>query len=147
MNAKPKLLRAVTVTLLLALVSTTARPQTKPLWKSVEFAIVKINDGPPLSWNMYHAEKRGVWLLRIWHRYLLIDLGQQEVFDVDPKTVVTQGDNVTWSPTDKPSDPLDIGDWKERNVGGMDRLRFQLPKQGAIVELQIPLRPDGKTLY
>jgi hypothetical protein len=147
MNAKPKILRAVTVTVLLALASGVTYPQTKPLWKSVDFAIVKINDGPPLSWNMYHAEKRGVWLLRIWHRYLLIDLGQQEVFDVDPQTVVTQGENVTWSPADKPSDPLDIGDWKERNVGGMDRLRFQLPKQGAIVELQIPLRPDGKTLF
>jgi len=121
--------------------------QNKPVWKSVEFAIVKMDDGPPISWNMYHAEKRGMLLLRIWRRYLLIDLNQQEVFDIDPKTVTLQSDNVTWSPGDKPGEPLDISEWKERNVGMVERLRFRLPKQGAIIEVQIPLRPDGKTVY
>ncbi len=121
--------------------------QNKPVWKPVEFAIVKFDDGPPKSWNMYHAEKRGVLLLRMWKRYLLIDLNQQEVYDIDPATVTPQTDAVGWSPADKPSEPLDISDWKERNVGTMERLRFRLPKQGAVVELQIPLRPDGKTVY
>jgi hypothetical protein len=147
MLAKRKIIRFVAPLLLILLASTAARAQNKPTWKSVDFAIVKINDGPPLSWNMYHAEKHGVLLLRIWHRYLLIDLNQQEVFDIDPKTVVQQGETVQWSHTDKPSEPLDVSDWKERDVGGMDRLRFGLPKQRGTIELQIPLRPDGKTLY
>jgi hypothetical protein len=120
--------------------------QEKPLWKSVDFAIVKLNDGPPISWNMYHAEKRGVWVLRIWKRYLLIDVNQQEVYDLDPRTITPQAESVMWSPADKPSEPLDVSEWKERNVGSLDRLRFRLPK-GAVVELQVPLRLDGKTLY
>jgi len=121
--------------------------QDKPQWKSVDFAIVKLNDGPPISWNMYHAEKRGQLLLRIWHRYLLIDLGQQEVYDIDPKTILQQANSVAWSSSDKPSEPLDVSEWKERDVGSLERLRFRLPKQGAVVELQIPLRLDGKSLY
>jgi hypothetical protein len=108
---------------------------------------VKIDDGPPKSWNMYHTEKRGMLLLRVWKRYLLIDLKQQEVYDIDPASVTAQAENVTWSPTDRPSEPLDISEWKERNVGYVDRLRFRLPKQGAVVELQIPLRPDGTSAY
>jgi hypothetical protein len=133
--------------ILLAMCLCGAAPaQEKPLWKSVDFAIVKLNDGPPISWNMYHAEKRGVWVLRIWKRYLLIDVNQQEVYDLDPRTITPQADSVMWSPADKPSEPLEVSEWKERNVGSLDRLRFRLPK-GAVVELQVPLRLDGKTLY
>ena len=129
------------------LVCSLVEAQNKPVWKSVEFAIVKFDDGPPKSWNMYHTEKHGLLLLRMWKRYLLIDLNQQEVYDIDPATVTAKTDSVTWSSSDKPSEPLDVSEWKERNVGTMDRVRFRLPRQGAVVELQLPLRPDGKSLY
>jgi hypothetical protein len=143
----PNKICATALLLAIALTSSPAYAQNKPLWKPVGFAIVKINDGPPISWNMYHTDKRGVWLLHLWKRYLLIDLGQQEVYDINPQSVTQQGDNVSWAPSDKPSEPLDVSEWKERDIGAMDRLRFRLPKQGALVELQIPLRPDGKTAY
>jgi len=139
--------RALAILLLTIFLSWPTSAQNKPVWKPVEFAIVKINDGPPKSWNMYHTEKRGVLLLRLWKRYLLIDLNQQEVFDIDPATVTAQAENVAWSSSDKPSEPLDISEWKERDVGSVDRLRFRLPKQGAVIELQIPLRADGKSAY
>jgi hypothetical protein len=139
--------RLIAILLLAIFAASPIRAQNKPIWKPVEFAIVKIDDGPPKSWNMYHTDKRGVWLLRIWRRYLLIDVNQQEVYDIDPATITSQADNVAWSPADKPSDPLDISEWKQRDVGSMGRLRFRLPKQGAVVELQIPLRPDGKSAY
>jgi len=141
------LLRSAAIFFAISFAPSLIRAQNKPVWKSVEFAIVKIDDGPPKSWNMYHTDKHGVLLLRMWKRYLLIDMNQQEVYDIDPTTVKLAGDSVAWSSSDKPSEPLDITEWKERNVGTMDRLRFRLPKQGAIVELQIPLRPDGKSLY
>ena len=141
------ILRRATILFALCLLALTTHAQNKPVWKSVEFAIVKIDDGPPKSWNMYHADRHGVLLLRMWKRYLLIDLNQQEVYDIDPATIATQTDSVTWSASNKPSEPLDISEWKERNVGTMDRVRFRLPKQGAVVELQLPLRPDGKSLY
>jgi hypothetical protein len=141
------LLRAIAVLLVTSCMPVAIHAQNKAVWKSVEFAIVKLNDGPPKSWNMYHTDKRGVLLLRMWKRYLLIDLNEQEVYDIDPATVKTETDWVAWSFSDKPSEPLDISEWKERNVGTMDRVRFRLPKQGAIVELQLPMRPDGKSLY
>ncbi len=140
-------LRCVAILFAACLPCSAVQAQNKPVWKSVEFAIVKFDDGPPKSWNMYHTEKHGVLLLRMWKRYLLIDLNQQEVYDIDPATVEAKTDSVTWSPADKPSEPLDVSEWKERNVGTMDRVRFRLPKQGALVELQLPLRPDGKSLY
>jgi hypothetical protein len=119
----------------------------KSLWKPVTFAIVKFNDQAPKSWNLYHAEKKGVLLLRLWKRYLLVDVKEQEVYEVDPQTVKPAGNNVEWSLADKPDQPLEISEWKERNVGQLESVRFRLGKEGHILELQLPLKPDGKPAY
>jgi hypothetical protein len=116
-------------------------------WKSVSFAIVRFNDEAPKSWNIYHTAKRGVLLVKLWKRYLLVNIPDQQVFDIDPHTVKPQGDNVEWSPSDIPNEPLEIADWKERNVGPVQRVRFRLGKEGHTLELQLPLRADGKAAY
>jgi hypothetical protein len=120
---------------------------TKSVWKSVPFAILKYNDEAPKSWGMYHPEKRGLLLVRLWKRYLLINLTEQEVFDIDPLTVKPQGNNVEWTVPDSPDNPVEISEWKQRDVGGVERIRFRFGKDGHFFEMQIPLRPDGKPLY
>jgi hypothetical protein len=148
-----RLLRAATLIVgLLAVVDSPLRAQgaesNRPMeWKSVSFAIVRFNDEAPKSWNIYHTSKRGVLLVRLWKRYLLVDMAEQQVFDVDPRTVKPSGDNVEWNPSDIPEEPLEISEWKERNVGPVQRVRFRLGKEGHILELQLPLRADGKAAY
>src|ERR1700719_4188914 len=83
----------------------------KNVWKPVEFAIVRFNDGAPASWNIYHGEKRGVLLVRLWKRYMLVDVKEQEVYDVDPEKVKHQGENVEWSPSDVPDQPIETSEW------------------------------------
>ena len=116
-------------------------------WKPVEFAIVKYNDEAPKSWNLYHAEKKGVLLLHLWKRYLLVNVNEEEVYDIDPDTVKQAGENVEWNLTDKPAEPIESGEWKTRDVGPMRRVRFRLGKGGNVVELQIPLLVNGKPAY
>ena len=93
----------------------------KHVWKPVEFAIVRFNDDAPASWNMYHGEKRGVLLVRLWKRYMLVDVNEQEVYEVDPATVKPHGENVEWSPSDVPNQPVETTEWKVRDVGPVDR--------------------------
>jgi hypothetical protein len=119
----------------------------KTVWKSVEFAIVKFNDEAPKSWNIYHTEKKGLLLVHLWKRYLLVDLKEQEAYEIDPQTVKQAGDNVEWSLADKPEEPLETPEWKARDVGGMERIRFRLGKNGYFLDLQIPLKPNGQPLY
>jgi hypothetical protein len=144
---------SVVVALLIALCSYPLRAaQTaeanKPVeWKSVSFAIVRFNDEAPASWNIYHTSKRGVLLVKLWKRYLLVNVPEHQVFDIDPRTVKPQGDGVQWSSSDMPEEPLEITEWKDRNVGPVQRIRFRLGKDGHILELQIPLRADGKPAY
>jgi hypothetical protein len=119
----------------------------KSLWKAVPFAIVKFNDDAPKSWNMYHSEKKGLLLLHLWKRYLLLDIKEEEAFEIDPQTVKSAGDDVEWSLADKPGQPIETPEWKTRDLGSLERIRFRLGKNGYILELQIPLLPTGKPVY
>jgi hypothetical protein len=146
------LFRSLVLAMLIGLFSYPLWSQTaeasKPVeWKSVSFAIVRFNDEAPASWNIYHTSKRGVLLVKLWKRYLLVNVAEHQVFDIDPRTVKPQGDGVQWSTSDMPEEPLEIMEWKDRNVGPVQRIRFRLGKDGHILELQLPLRADGKSAY
>ena len=121
--------------------------EKKLLWKSVEFAIVKFNDEAPKSWNMYHTERKGLLLVRLWKRYLLVDLKEQEAYEIDPQTVKPAGDNVEWSLADKPDQPLETPEWKTRDLRSMEMVKFRLGKDGHFLELQLPLMVNGKPVY
>lgn len=117
------------------------------VWHTLEFAIVRFNENAPNSWNIYHSEKKGVLLVRLWKRYLLVNVQDQEVYDIDPQKIKVTGDSVEWSMTEVPDKPIDTPDFTGRNVGAMERIRFRLGKDGHFLELQIPLGPNGRPLY
>ena len=121
--------------------------EKKLVWKSVAFAIVKFNDQAPKSWNIYHTEKKGLLLVHLWKRYLLVDMKEQEAYEIDPQTVKQRGEGVEWSTADKPDQPIETPDWKTRDVGSVQLVRFRLGKDGHVLELQIPLLINGKPAY
>jgi hypothetical protein len=127
-----------------------AKPQDAKTteWKSVAFAIVRFNDEAPQSWNIYHTSKRGVLLVKLWKRYLLVNVADSQVFDIDPQTVKVQDASVEWSMADTPAEPLEITGWRVRDVGPVERIRFRLGKNpGHILEIQVPLLPGGKPAF
>src|SRR5882724_6102737 len=129
------MLTAVILALVLAL-SASSRAAERSLWKPVAFAIVKFNGEAPKSWNMYHTEKKGLLLVHLWKRYLLLNMKEQEVYELDPQTVKPHGEDVEWSNADALDQPLEISEWKERNVGRLLRVSFRLGKDGHILELR-----------
>ncbi len=133
--------------MLAAAQSPSAPPKGKGEWKPVPFAIVHFNEEAPKSWNLYFCSKRGVLLLRLWKRYLLIDRNTQQVFDVDPERIVTKGDEIEFSFEDNPSRPADITDWRERDIGTLHRLRFRFGEKGSYLDIQTPLKQNGTPLY
>jgi hypothetical protein len=116
-------------------------------WKTVPFAIVRYNDEAPKSWNVYHSEKKGIYLVRLWKRYLVIDTSLQSAFEIDPAKVKVEGDNAELSTSDIPSDPIETTQWKSRDAGPVVRHRFRFGQDGNFVELQIPLLMNGKPAY
>ena len=126
---------------------TQSEPLRKLTWHPLEFAILRYNDDAPKSWNIYHSDKKGILLVRLWKRYLLVSVQDEEVYDIDPQTIKASGDSVEWSYADRPAKPIETPDWRERNVGSMDRVRFRLGKSGHFLELQLPLGPNGRPIY
>jgi hypothetical protein len=124
-----------------------ARAGEKAVWKPVGFAIVRYNDDAPRSWNIYHGEKKGLLLLHLWKRYLLVNVQEEEVYDVDPQKVKVEGENVEWSPSDVPDEPIETTEWKVRDVGQLRRVRFRFGKKGNFLDIQLPLLINGKPAY
>jgi len=141
---------AAILLLLLSFASMTqaqAPAEKKLTWHTLEFAILKFNDSAPNSWNIYHSEKKGVLLVRLWKRYLLVNVQDQEVFDIDPQKIKVLADGVDWSTADKPENPIETPEFVDRNVGSMQRIRFRIGKGGHFLEIQIPLGLNGRPMY
>ena len=137
---------AVAMCLLPGTAAQTQAPK-KVTWQSVVFAIVRFNDQAPNSWNIYHSEKKGILLVRLWKRYMLVRVQDEEVYDIDPQKITVHGDSAEWSYADIPDKPIDVVEWKERNVGSMQRITFRFGKNGHVLELQIPLALNGDPMY
>ena len=96
---------------------------------------------------MYHGEKKGTLLLRLWKRYLFVNVQEQEVYEIDPAKVNIQADNAAWSTSDIPEEPLETSEWKVRDVGPMRRVKFRFGKTGNFVDIQLPLLRNGTPAY
>ena len=145
---KPLTLAAVFACLFLPWVAAAqTEPPKKVTWKSVEFAIVRFNDQAPNSWSIYHSEKKGILLVRLWKRYMLVKIQDEEVYDIDPQKITVHGDSAEWSYADIPDKPIEIVEWKERNIGSMQRVTFRFGKNGHVMELQIPLGLNREPMY
>ena len=146
--AAPRVLGVLLAMLLLPWVAAAqTAPSQKVTWKSVEFAIVRFNDQAPNSWNIYHSEKKGILLVRLWKRYMLVKIADEEVYDIDPQKITVHGDSAEWSYADIPDKPVEIVEWKERNIGSMQRITFRFGKNGHTLELQIPLGLNREPIY
>ena len=144
----PRVLGAVLSLLLLpCLAAAQTEAPRKVTWKSVEFAIVRFNDQAPNSWNIYHSEKKGILLVRLWKRYMLVKIQDEEVYDIDPQKIAVHGDSAEWSYADIPEKPIEVVEWKERNIGSMQRVTFRFGKNGHVMELQIPLGLNREPMY
>ena len=142
----------LTVVVVLAATATLSGQQSsqvsqKQQWKTVPFAIVRYNDDAPKSWNVYHSEKKGVYLVRLWKRYLLIDTADHSTYEIDPSKVKVKGENAELNSADIPTDPIETAEWRSRDAGPVLRHRFRFGQTGNFMELQIPLLPNGKPAY
>jgi hypothetical protein len=125
----------------------TAQRAAKQQWKPLPFAIVRYNDDAPKSWNVYRGDRKGIYLVRLWKRYLLIDTDSESAFEIDPSKVKVEGEAADLAAADIPSDPIEISEWKTRNAGPVLRHRFRFGQTGNFLELQIPVLPSGKPAY
>jgi len=122
----------------LAAAASAVRPADKITWKQYEtMATFRIDDRPVASWNLFHpGKKEDPLLLQVGERFLLIEIRERQIFDLDAKKIERHGNELVWRENDKPAKPLDASAWNVRDVGTARRIRFQL--EGRLFDLQTP---------
>jgi len=114
----------------LPVIATFAQKTGTQHWKTLPFAIVRYNDDAPKSWNVYRGDRKGIYLVRLWKRYLLIDTDSQSVFEIDPSKIKVAGENVELAAADIPADPIETAEWKTKNSGPVLRHKFRFGQTG-----------------
>jgi hypothetical protein len=108
-------------------------------WKPVEAALLRVDDRPPATWNLYTAGKKNDRLLiQLGGRYLFVDTNRRRVYELDPAKLDHKGDSIMWRESDRPADSLPESAWITRDVGEAYRIHFRLDAEGHVFDIDIP---------
>jgi len=110
-------------------------------WAPYRASILRIDDEPPKSWNIYydtHAKGNDMLLLQWGDRYLRINSKLKTVHEMDPATFTHEKDKLV-SPADESTGKLLVSaGWIARDVGSADRVYFELSDEGHKVDINLP---------
>lgn len=118
-----------------------ATAKSKPVpWKTIDDAILRVNDEAVKDWSVYQTgKKRDPLLLQIGNRFLLIDVHGKQLFEVDSTKVERKSDaEVDWDPADRPSQPLASSDWTAGDVGAAMQIKLTISGENRILNLELP---------
>jgi hypothetical protein len=134
--------------MLLLVATVGAHAADKSAWKTVEGALVRIDDRAPKQWGLYHTGKKyDPLLLQLGVRVLVIYVHNQAVYELPPAKVEHKGEDLIWRESDKPEKPLATTDWTLRDVGSAQRIQMKLSEEGRLIDIQVPQMPDLRGLY
>ena len=120
----------------------------KPLsWKPVDEALLRVNEAPPKTWEVYRVGKKNdPLLLQLGNRFLLIESHDHRIFEIDPAKIERKKDEVLWSLSDRPAEPLATSDWVVDDIGAAFAIQVKLDKENATLDLQLPHPPEVGSL-
>jgi hypothetical protein len=108
-------------------------------WKPVAAALLRVDDRPPATWDLYTADKKNDRLLiQLGGRYLFVDTNRRRVYELDPAKLDHKGDSIMWLESDRPDAPLAESAWITRDVGEAYRIHFRLDTEGRVFDIDIP---------
>ncbi len=137
-----------TLFLVVALATCATLAAERVVWKPVGRAVLKVDDRPARIWNVYYAEKKDhLLLVQLGRRFLLLDYRAKEIYELDPAKLERKQKELVWQEADKPAKPLATSDWSVRDTGPLRRVRATLSEEGRVLEVQVPTKPDLRTLY
>jgi hypothetical protein len=122
-----------------------AADKEKIVWKPITAVILRIDDRAPKLWNVYKPDKKELLLVQLGERFLMLDVKEQQIYELDPKKMGHKGKELIWNEADKPADPVSTEDWLIREVGPARRIRFKLTSEGRVFDIEVMLAPDQRT--
>ena len=119
-------------------------------WKQATQGRLKLDDKPPLTWNVYQPDKKkdsNLVLVLLGRRYLMLDTRAKLVYEVSPSQLQAEGSDFESDSLDVPSRLLPTTDWRLRDVGPAELIQLTLGDYGRSLEVQLPHPPDMRAFY
>ncbi len=118
--------------------------KSKPiLWKAIDDALLRVNDSAVKDWGVYQAgRKTDPLLLQMGNRFLLIEIHERRLFELDPSKIEHKAGDLVWDPADCPATPLVTSDWVEHDVGGAFQIGAKIDGESRSLDLQLPHPPN-----
>lgn len=118
------------------------------VWKPLENAVLKVDERPAKVWNVYRAEKKDhLLLVTLGRRFLMLDIKGREIYELNPTKFEQKNNELLWHEADKPARPLPTADWVVRDAGRARRIRARLADEGRVLEVQVPITQDFRSVY
>lgn len=116
----------------------------KPVsWKPIEDALLRVNSVAVKDWSVYQTgKKRDPLLLQMGNRFLLIDVHDRQVFEVNPSKVEQKSDEILWDPSDHAAKPLATSEWTAADIGAAFRINAKIDAENRALDLELPHPPD-----
>jgi hypothetical protein len=120
-------------------------------WKQIEDAQLKLDDKPPLTWNVFKPEKKkkdeNLLLVLLGRRYLLLDVKAKLVYEVLPTDLHAQGKDFESDDLTKSGRLVPSTEWSDRDVGPAELIRLTLRDYGRVLEVSLAHMPDMRPFY
>lgn len=119
-------------------------------WKPIDRAQLKIDDKPPLTWNVYRPDNKKVTnqvLVLLGKRYIALDTKAKLAYQVLPADLSINGSDVESGDLFKSERVLPSSDWVVRDVGPAERIQVRLKDYGRLIEVMLPHPPDLRAFY
>jgi hypothetical protein len=108
-------------------------------WKSVPQAVLKLNNHPVKTWNVYQpAKNHNLVLVQVGNRWLTIDTKARRVYSASRDDFTARGDDLVGPEPDEHSTVLATEGWDMRDVGPAEQISFRLSDGGDALSVQLP---------
>lgn len=127
-----------------------AAPPATEDWKPIENGVLKIDDRPVKTWEIYlTGNDKHLVLLQLGARFLLLNTEAQEVTELAPEILERRGQVLRWTPGKDPQKQtvLPSEEWSQKHAGRARIIRLRLTKEGRRIEVQLPVTPDLRKFY
>jgi len=116
----------------------------KPVtWKAINDALFRVNDAPVKDWNVYQADKkRDPLLLQIGDRFLLVEIHNHQIFEIDPTKIGHKSEDLVWDPSDRPAQAIPTSGWNDSDVGTAFRIETKINAEARVLVLELPHPQD-----
>ena len=147
-NLKRSLNVGLTLSVAASLAVGAAWAAEKIVWKPLDRVLLKVDEKPARIWSVYHVDKKdNLLLVALGRRYLLLDIREHQIYELDPAKLERRDKDLLWREADRPAKPLPTEDWTVRDVGPARRIRAKLASEGRVLEVQVPIQPDLRHFY